>query len=78
MVTWCLPRHYASTDMQYNQLRSSSDHDHVRSNFDLTFQGQNAYLSTRLEEKHDGYRNHVASLLRSKALLKKNIFTKKN
>ena len=46
MVSMCLSRQYASTDMQ---LGSSRDLDQ-RSNFDLDLQGHTIHVSMRLDE----------------------------
>ena len=48
VVSMCLFRQYASTDMQ---LGSSRDLD-LRSNFDLTFQGHAIHVSMRLDEEN--------------------------
>ena len=49
IVSMCLSRHEASSDMQCDQLRSSCDLD-LRSNIGLTFQGNHAYVSMRLDD----------------------------
>ena len=58
MISLCLSRYDASTDMQYDLLMSSGDLE-LRLNIDLTFQGYHGYFSSR----HDEW-NTMASELR--------------